>query len=249
MDTLTLRPGASSGGDEAATASGSARWPARSAYLCIDLGEGMTETKPQSRRQRRRDSRFERPPLSIQLEKRAVAWALLRGLVTAAALVVLYAALPLDGTLNARGGLLLVVGLVVFGVTAAWQIHAILVAQYPVLQAVEALAIVIPLFLLTFSAVYYGLAHSTGHAFTQSLNKVDAVYFTVTVFATVGFGDIAPVTQTARILTTVQMLADLVVLGVLLRVILGAVRLTRQHRSQPPAESAPESAPSGGDQT
>jgi hypothetical protein len=70
------------------------------------------------------------------------------------------------------------------------------------------------------------------------LTRFDAVYFTVTVLATVGFGDIAAVTQTARILVTIQMLADLVLIGFVAKVLLGAAQQRRQvlltDTSQPP---------------
>lgn len=186
---------------------------------------------------RRTDNHFDRPSLAVDFKRRHLVWALVRSLVSATLLVTVYFVLPLDRSLDASGVALLLLGLVVFGITVAWQVRAILQAQYPALQAIEALAIAIPLFLLTFSAVYIELARGTGRAFTEPLNKVDAVYFTVTVFATVGFGDIAPVTQAARIITTVQMLGDLVVLGVLIKTIAGAVKLTRDHRSASSADT------------
>ena len=67
--------------------------------------------------------------------------------------------------------------------------------------------------------------------FTQPLTRTDALYFTVTVFSTVGFGDITPKSGAARIVLIVQMLADLAVLAAGLRVLLGAVRRGRQRRS------------------
>jgi hypothetical protein len=51
------------------------------------------------------------------------------------------------------------------------------------------------------------------------------------VFSTVGFGDIAPVATAARVTTMVQMLGDLVVVGLVLRVMLGAVREGRERRA------------------
>jgi voltage-gated potassium channel len=51
------------------------------------------------------------------------------------------------------------------------------------------------------------------------------------VFATVGFGDIAPVTDAARITTMVQMVGDLLVVGLVLRVMLGAVKQGRERRA------------------
>ena len=42
----------------------------------------------------------------------------------------------------------------------------------------------------------------------------------MTVFSTVGFGDITPKTEVAQLVTTDQMLVDLVVVGVVVRLIL-----------------------------
>jgi voltage-gated potassium channel len=65
-----------------------------------------------------------------------------------------------------------------------------------------------------------------------SLTRMDALYFTITVFATVGFGDITPTAQTSRLLVTVQMVLDLVLIGVVIRVFLSAVDRARR-RAQP----------------
>ena len=57
------------------------------------------------------------------------------------------------------------------------------------------------------------------------------MYFAITVFATVGFGDITPKTDLARVVIMRQMLADLPVLGLVVRVMVGAVRAGRQWRA------------------
>jgi hypothetical protein len=44
---------------------------------------------------------------------------------------------------------------------------------------------------------------------THALTRTDALYFTVTVFSTVGFGDITAASQSARLVVTAQMLLDL----------------------------------------
>lgn len=51
---------------------------------------------------------------------------------------------------------------------------------------------------------------------------MSSLYFIITVFSTVGFGDITPKTDPARIVAIVQMLTDLAVLAVVVRLILGA---------------------------
>ena len=55
-------------------------------------------------------------------------------------------------------------------------------------------------------------------SFTQPLTRTDALYFSVTVFTTVRFGDITAKSETARVVLIVQMLGDLALLGVGARV-------------------------------
>jgi len=96
--------------------------------------------------------------------------------------------------------------------------------------AVEALAAAIPLFLLAFAAAYLRMADADAGAFSEPLSRIDALYFTITVFSTVGFGDITPKTDLARVATMVQMLADLLVVGLVLHLIVGAVKAGLQRR-------------------
>jgi hypothetical protein len=76
-------------------------------------------------------------------------------------------------------------------------------------------------------------------AFSEPLSRTDALYFTITVFSTVGFGDIVPVTDGARVATMVQMVGDLLVVGLVLRVMLGAVKAGRGNGAQPPPRGSP----------
>ena len=66
--------------------------------------------------------------------------------------------------------------------------------------------------------------------FTQPLTRTDALYFTVTVFSTVGFGDISPKSEAARVILIIQMLGDIALLGAGARVLLGAVRRGQQRQ-------------------
>jgi voltage-gated potassium channel len=162
--------------------------------------------------------------------RRLVLRALLRALLTATVLVALYYTLPMTGVLTSSAAAVLAVGLLVFAVVISWQVRAIMGSAYPGLRAVEALAAAIPLFLLVFAAAYLMMANADAAAFSEPLGKTDALYFTVTVFATVGFGDITPRTELARIVTMVQMLGDLLVLGLIVRVMVGAVKAGIQRR-------------------
>ena len=169
--------------------------------------------------------------LSAAAPRRQVFRAVLRAVLTSTALVLLYFTLPLTGTLDSSTASLLALGLLGLAGVITWQVRAVLRSQYPGLRAIEALAAAIPLFLVLFAAAYVMLADAQPQAFSEPLSRTDALYFTITVFSTVGFGDIVPVTDGARIATMVQMVGDLLVVGLVLRVMLGAVKAARQRRA------------------
>ncbi|MFD9358371.1 potassium channel family protein [Streptomyces sp. NPDC060031] len=174
------------------------------------------------------------PPEPGRLPRRLLVGHLLRSAGSAALLTALYYLAPLDRGFDDVTLVLLVVGLALFGSLVAWEITAISHAEHPRLRAIGALATALPLFLLLFSATYFLLAKEVPDSFSESLNRTDALYFTVTVFATVGFGDIAPVTQVARALTTAQMILDLILVGVIAKVLFSAVRIGVRRRGEVP---------------
>jgi voltage-gated potassium channel len=73
-----------------------------------------------------------------------------------------------------------------------------------------------------FAATYYVTGQVEAGNFGATLTRIDALYFTVTVSATVGFGDIVARSEVARLFVTLQMLADLVLIGLFTKVLLGA---------------------------
>lgn len=165
--------------------------------------------------------------------RRILAIGLLRAAAATAVVLTLYFALPLGRVAEVPAALSLPLALAGFAALMVLQVRAIMVSPHPGLRAVEFLAVSLPLFLVIFSATYFVLGVADPDWFSESLSKLDALYFTVTIFATVGFGDIAATSPPARAAVTVQMLADLVVLGVGVRVITGAVREARARAGQP----------------
>ena len=147
-------------------------------------------------------------------------------------MVVIYYLLPLDRSSAAATVTMLVIGLVALIALIAFQVRSILGARFPGLHAVEALATSIPLFLLLFASAYLVIAAEAPGSFSQQLTHTDALYFTVTVFATVGFGDITAKAEAARLVVTGQMIIDLVIIGIGARIILGAVQRSRQRRPE-----------------
>ena len=164
---------------------------------------------------------------------------LLRAAGSTAVLVAIYYLLPLDHSALWVAALTLLIGLAALLVLIAFQVRAISGSRYPALRALEALAVTIPLFLLLFASTYLVLAAVSAHSFSQPLNHTDSLYFTVTVFATVGFGDITATAAVARLVVTGQMIIDLVILGLGARVILGAVSRGRQRRPSEPGAVPP----------
>jgi hypothetical protein len=91
--------------------------------------------------------------------------------------------------------------------------------------------LVVLYYLLLFASTYFVMERASAANFTQPLSRTDALYFSVTVFTTVGFGDITAKSETARAVLIIQMLADLALLGAGARVLLGAIHRGQQRRS------------------
>ena len=152
----------------------------------------------------------------------------LRIVASTTALVAVYYLLPLDHSSTGAAVTILVIGLAAFIGLVAFQVRAIIRSPFPGLRAIEALATSVPLFLLLFASSYVVMAAMSASNFGGRLTHTDGLYFTVTVFSTVGFGDITAKTQAARLVVTGQMIADLVVLGLAVKIIVGAVNRARQ---------------------
>jgi hypothetical protein len=162
--------------------------------------------------------------LSARQRRRLYLRAVFRPTLTAVLLVVIYFALPLDHHHDDFPWALLAGGLILMVLVLAWQIRMILRSNYPLLQGVEALAAVVPLYILSFASTYVALEAQNPASFTQPMSHMAGLYFSVVVFGTVGFGDIAPVSDPARALVTVQILGDLAFIAAGLRLLAAMVR-------------------------
>lgn len=148
---------------------------------------------------------------------------MLRSVLICVAIGVAYFALPMSD-LRGAGIATLVLGLIGLAALLTWQIHAIVHSSYPLARAIEALAVSVPLFLAIFATTYYLMGQAQPSSWSEPLSRLDAAYFTVTIFATVGFGDITAVSDMARAVTTLQMIADVILVGLAARVVVGAVK-------------------------
>src|SRR5215469_468788 len=170
--------------------------------------------------------------------RRLMARGVLRALATTAVLVALYYLLPLDHITNVP--VTLTAGVLILLAVTLVQLRLIIKARYPVVRAIEALTATVPLFLLLFAWAYFTMANNNPANFnTPPLTRTDALYFTVTVFSTVGFGDIVAVTQSARLVVTVQRRLDLLALGLVVSEFVGPVQFASQQATPagPPGQT------------
>ena len=156
-----------------------------------------------------------------------------------AALLAAYFLIPTKSAAQGSDVPWLILALCIFAAVAALQIPAIVRAPYPIVRAVGTMAILVSLYLLIFARVYLSLSLGDPPAITRPLDTTTALYFTITVFATVGFGDILAQTNSTMLLVTFQMLLNLAVLGTLIRLVSTAARrgVARRHSQEEVSQS------------
>ena len=173
-------------------------------------------------------------PTSRRHAWKLVLFMLLRVTLSVSVLLVAYSLIPTKSSGEGSDVPWLILELCVFGAVVGIQLPAIIKSKHPVLRAAEALAILVPLYLLIFARIYLWNSLHDPVAFTRPLDNTTALYFTVTVFATVGFGDIVAQTNTMRLLVTLQMMLNLVVLGLVIRLLTSAARRGVARRGEQP---------------
>jgi voltage-gated potassium channel len=195
--------------------------------------------------------------LTPRARRRLVTLSLLRSAASVTLLVVVYYKAPLDASLDTASWIEFGVALLAFAVMIAWQVRAIISSDLPRLRAIQAVAVGLPLLLLIFASTYIVIARNQPDAFTEALSRTDSLYFTVTVFATVGFGDIAPKTELARVVTMIQMLLGVIVVGLIAKIFLSAVQVAVRRRGEisagatglPAVDGAEAPSPTGGERS
>jgi len=168
-----------------------------------------------------------------RVRRRAVLASMLRSVIVAVAGFVLYFTLPFDSASDFNTGVALLVGLVAVAALTVWQAWTIARSPFPLIRAVEGLITTFPLVVLLFATTYFVMDEYSGQSFSQQMTRIDSLYFTVTTFATVGYGDITPVSENARVAVMLQMVVDLVLIGLVARAFVNSVRTGLARRDGP----------------
>jgi hypothetical protein len=139
---------------------------------------------------------------------------------------------------------------VLFGIGTAVLGLLIVVAIRRLLRAgegarIRALVLLLVLAVLWFSWCDRSVAVLPGQ-FADMNTKTDALYFTVSTLSTVGFGDVHATGQLARAAVTVQIVFNLVFIGLAVGTLSGFVR-TRATRRLQPGPGRDEPRPDGQD--
>jgi NAD/NADP transhydrogenase beta subunit len=170
----------------------------------------------------------------------------LRTILTTVALLTVYYQAPLDRPASLRVAVWLGVGLIALGAAVGWQARMIAMSDMPRVRAVETAVVGLAALLILYASVYVVMSHDDPGSFTEVLGRTGALYYTMTIFATVGFGDITPTTDSTRIVTMTQMLAGILTVGLAAKLLLGAVQDAVARSAAPERPSVDTAAP--GDQ-
>ncbi len=169
-------------------------------------------------------------PPGVRISARDVTLSVLRVLIAVVVVLVGYVLIPVNTKDAGSAITLMVLSITAFTAVLVWQVRGVLKSKHPGQRALEALAFSSALFLCLFALQYVATDTYTPGSFTTPLDKFTALYYTMVVFATVGFGDITPVSTTARTITMVQMVGGLIFIGAGVKVLASAARSGVQHK-------------------
>jgi len=128
-------------------------------------------------------------------------------LATLAAVLVVYYCLPIQESAQGYELVVRIVGLVAGLALLGWLfVRQVAAGRRPTAAHNRSVWLFagICVTIVLFASTYYSLAHYS-EEMTGIRTRTDALYFTVTVLTTVGFGDIRAVGQAARAVVTLQM--------------------------------------------
>jgi voltage-gated potassium channel len=158
----------------------------------------------------------------------------LRPLVSLLGILVVFYALPIGGlvweTATVVAVLVTLVGVVLLGWAIAGQVRRELTGGPEV--RVDTLLTLLSLVAVVFAFGYLLLEQSSPGQFVELETRTDALYFTLSTLATVGFGDVHAQGQVARALVSMQIVFDVVFVAALVATLTGRLRYRVAERAE-----------------
>ena len=143
-------------------------------------------------------------------------------------LVVAYFLIPLEGSLAFR---LVAYGLgltlVVFVVARQMRRH---LASRDNEVRIDSLALAIVMSVLLFALAYYAVSTAESGEFSGLSTRVDALYYSLTVATTTGFGDVSAQSQLARALVSAQLVFNMLIVATAVPLLTRTVKERRAAR-------------------
>lgn len=151
---------------------------------------------------------------------------LLAALGLAALILVAYAVVPLPDNDEPPWAVVIsiLVVSVIYMTVGVWAVFHIDRSPRPLRAGITALVVMLTAVVVLFALAYLALSIDNPDNFNVVLDRVSALYFTMTVLTTVGFGDIHAQSHPAMITVMVQMVVSLTLITTGARVIVEATR-------------------------
>lgn len=169
----------------------------------------------------------------------------LMSLIYLTAILVAYFAVPIDRS-QPTGSFILAIAITLAAVVVMFGIISrsvrTRIAEGQTSFRIVDVVLVIEFITLAFAFVYFVLGTEAPGQIDGITTRIDALYFTVSTMATVGFGDIHATGQLARVLTTLQIAFDVVFIAVVARLLshrVDEVRAARQAELRKRSDEGP----------
>ncbi len=150
-----------------------------------------------------------------------------------AALVAVYYVTPWPGPNNDVpdwiGYTLIAVGVVGLGAASVWQVRLFIQADSAAQRRLRSLVYLLAIVVFFFASSYFVASQSPDN-FSGIETRTDALYFTITILSTTGFGDIHASAEWTRILVTVHMVFNLVFVAAIATTLGAQIRERVTHR-------------------
>jgi voltage-gated potassium channel Kch len=158
---------------------------------------------------------------------------LVQFLAIMAGLVVVYYVTPWPGPNNSVpdwiGYVLIVLGIVGLGAASIWQVTLFLQEEAGTQRRLRSLVYLLAIVVFFFASAYFVFSQTEG-AFSGIESRTDALYFTITILSTTGFGDIHPSEEWTRLLVTAHMVFNLVFVAAIATTLGAQIRDRVTHR-------------------